>query len=162
MSTKKIFALSASILILSGCATSSDKIATAYVSPLQYQSYDCDQLTSESVRLNQRVLALQGQVDKAAANDKAITGVGMILFWPALFALGGNTQQEAEYGRLKGEYEAIQQSAVAKKCPGMIPAGGPASTQTATTSPAVVPTSDPAAAAAPQPAVPGEPAKANQ
>jgi hypothetical protein len=162
MSTKKIFVLSASILILSGCATSSDKIATAYVSPLQYQSYDCDQLTSESVRLNQRVMALQGQVDKAAANDKAVTGVGMILFWPALFALGGNTQQEAEYGRLKGEYEAIQQSAVAKKCPGMVPAGGPASIQTATTAPAVVPTAAPAALAAPQPALPGEPAKAKQ
>ena len=43
-------------------------------------------------------------------------GVGMILFWPALFALGGTKEQEAEYGRLKGEYEAIQQAAIAKKC----------------------------------------------
>jgi hypothetical protein len=31
-------------LLLSGCATSSDKIATSYVSPMQYQSLDCDQL----------------------------------------------------------------------------------------------------------------------
>ena len=34
----------------------------------------------------------------------------------ALFALGGTKEQEAEYGRLKGEYEAIQQAAIAKKC----------------------------------------------
>ena len=129
MTTQKIFALSASILILSGCATSSDKIATAYVSPMQYQSYDCAQLTAESMRLNQRVTALQAQVDKAAANDKAITGIGVILFWPALFALGGNTQQEAEYGRLKGEYDAIQQAAVAKKCSGVVAAGSSAAPQ---------------------------------
>ena len=124
--------LSAS-LILGGCATSSDKIASAYVSPMQYQSYDCDQLAIEGSRLNQRVMTLQGQVDKAASNDKALTGVGMLLFWPALFALGGNQQQEAEYGRLKGEYDALQQTAVAKKCPGMMPASAPAMTPAAAT-----------------------------
>ena len=119
------FALAVALTV-AGCATSSDKIAPAYISPMQYQSYDCDQLNAESSRLNQRVLTLQGQVDKAAANDKALTGVGVILFFPALFALGGNQQQEAEYGRLKGEYEAIQQAATLKKCPGLMPSGAPA------------------------------------
>lgn len=109
-------------LLASGCATSSDKITAAYVSPMQYQSYDCDQIAAEGSRLSQRVMALQGQVDKAASNDKALTGVGMILFFPVLFALGGNQAQEAEYGRLKGEYEALQQTAVLKKCTGMVAA----------------------------------------
>ena len=115
-------------MLVSGCATSSDKIAAAYVSPMQYQSYDCDQIAAEGSRLNQRVMALQGQVDKAASNDKALTGVGVILFFPVLFALGGNQQQEAEYGRLKGESEALQQSAVIKKCTGLVPAGATTST----------------------------------
>lgn len=123
--------------LMVGCATSSEKIAPAYVSPLQYQSYDCEQLTGESMRLSQRVTALQAQVDKAAANDKALTGVGVILFWPALFALGGNQQQEGEYGRMKGEYEAIQQAAVMKKCTGLIAANA-----------AVVPVPTPATASA--------------
>lgn len=92
---------------------------------MQYQSYGCDQLTAEGMRLSQRVSALQGQVDKAASNDKALTGVGVILFFPVLFALGGNQQQEAEYGRLKGEYEAVQQAAIVKKCPGLITAATP-------------------------------------
>jgi hypothetical protein len=125
MHTQKLVSAATALFILAGCATSSDKIATAYVSPMQYQSYDCDQLTAESSRLNQRVVSLQGQVDKAASNDKALMGVGMVLFWPALFALGGNQQQEAEYGRLKGEYEALQQAAVAKKCPGLLAATTP-------------------------------------
>jgi hypothetical protein len=107
-------------LMLSGCATSSDKISASYISPMQYQSYDCDQLIAEGTRLNQRVITLQGQVDKAASNDKALTGVGVILFFPVLFALGGNQQQEAEYGRLKGEHEAVQQAAIVKKCPGVV------------------------------------------
>lgn len=103
-------------LVATGCATSSADIATAYVSPLQYQSYDCDQIIAETRRLEQRVQELGGRLDEAASNDKAITGVGLILFWPALFALGGTKQQEAEYARLKGEYEALQQAAVQKKC----------------------------------------------
>ncbi len=74
-------------VLVSGCATSSDKISAAYVSPMQYQSYDCDQIAAEGSRLNQRVVTLQGQVDKAASNDKALTGVGVILFFPVLFAL---------------------------------------------------------------------------
>ncbi|MDD4942729.1 hypothetical protein [Rhodoferax sp.] len=101
---------------LVGCTTSSKDIATNYVSPIQFQSYDCDQLQSEAVRIQSRVSQLGGRLDEAASNDKTITGVSMILFWPALFALGGTKQQEAEYARLKGEYDAIQQSSVNKKC----------------------------------------------
>ena len=59
-------------------------------------------------------------MNEAAANDKTITGVGIILFWPALFALGGTDEQEAEFARLKGEYDAVQQSAIQKKCPGIV------------------------------------------
>lgn len=107
-------------IALAGCATSSRDVASSYVSPMQFQSYDCDQLASETQRIQSRVNQLSGRLDEAASNDKAIMGVGLVLFWPALFALGGTKQQEADYARLKGEYEAIQQSAVAKKCPGMV------------------------------------------
>lgn len=102
--------------MLAGCATGSKDIAPTYVSPLQFQTYDCTQLQMEAQRIQGRVGELGGRLDQAASNDKAIAGVGMILFWPALFALGGTKQQEAEYGRLRGEYEAIQQAAVQKKC----------------------------------------------
>jgi len=102
--------------LLAGCATASKDVGTAYVSPLQYQNYDCEQLGIEAQRLQVRANQLAGQLDSAADADKALTAVGMVLFWPALFALGGTKEEEAEYARLKGEYEAIQQTAVAKKC----------------------------------------------
>jgi hypothetical protein len=107
-------------LALGGCATASKDITATYTSPMQFQSYDCDQLASESQRIQARVVQLGGRLDTAASNDKAIAGVGIILFWPALFALGGTKQQEADYARLRGEYDAVQQSAVLKKCPGIV------------------------------------------
>lgn len=79
-----------------------------------------NQLIAETRRIQTRVNQLAGRLDEAAENDKALTGVGIILFWPALFALGGTKQQEAEYGRLKGEYDAVQQASVLKKCKGIV------------------------------------------
>jgi len=63
-------------------------------------------------RVHNRALQLAGRLDEAAQNDKILTGVGLILFWPALFALGGTKEQETEYARLRGENEALQQVAV--------------------------------------------------
>ena len=108
--------LVASLLV--GCATASKEISATYVSPVQYQSYDCQQLSIESQRLLSRVSQLGGRLDEASSNDKAITGVGLILFWPALFALGGTKHQEAEYARLKGEYDAVNQAVIERKCSG--------------------------------------------
>ena len=114
--TSLVTSLTAIALVLGGCATASKDIATSYVSPMQYNQYDCDQLAAESARIRGRVDALGGRLDTAASNDAKITGVGIILFWPALFFLGGTKEQEAEYARLKGEYEAVQQAAIQKKC----------------------------------------------
>jgi len=127
-------------LVLAGCATASKDIAPTYVSPMQYQSYDCDQIAAEVQRISARVNQLGGRLDEASNNDKVITTVGVILFWPILFALGGTKQQEAEYARLKGEYDALEQQAVVKKCPGAMP---PATTTAG---------SGPGPAAAPAPA----------
>jgi hypothetical protein len=103
-------------LVLAGCASSSKNIASTYVSPIQYANYDCDQIRAEMIRLQGQVSQLGGTLDQAAKNDAALMGVTLLLFWPAAFALGGNKQQEAEYARLKGEYDALQQAGNQKKC----------------------------------------------
>src|SRR5437016_11971008 len=117
MQAFKSIAVACSVaLALEGCATASKDISSAYVSPLQYQGYDCEQIAAEVQRISVRVNQLDGRLDEAANNDKGIMAVGLIIFWPALFALGGTKQQEAEYGRLKGEYDALEQQATLKKC----------------------------------------------
>lgn len=104
------------ISVLGGCATAGKDITASYVSPTQFSALDCDQVRMESDRLRGRVNQLTGRLDEAASNDKTIAWAGGLLFWPALFALGGTKQQEAELSRLKGEYEALQSVATQKKC----------------------------------------------
>lgn len=115
MKTKAIVAACAA-LSLAACATSPDKISASYVSPLQYQGYDCGQIRTELVRIGQRVDEVTGQQRKQANNDAIAMGVGLVLFWPALFFLAGGNDKKEELGRLKGEYDALQQAAVSKRC----------------------------------------------
>jgi hypothetical protein len=56
-------------------------------------------------------------LDKKSSNDNAQMGVGLVLFWPALFFLeGGDGADAVEYRRLRGEYEALQKVSVQKRC----------------------------------------------
>jgi hypothetical protein len=113
---KKLIAFTLIATMIGGCATASKDIASTYTSPVVYQAYDCQQIGSETARIQARVTQLGGRLDQAATNDKTIGVVGALIFWPALFALGGTKAQEAEYATLKGQYDAVQQSAIEKKC----------------------------------------------
>jgi hypothetical protein len=125
MFKKSIASLVSISIALAGCATASKDIASAYVSPLQYQSLDCEQMGAEQTRIQGRITQIGGRLDEAASNDQGLVAVGLILFWPALLFLGGTKQQEAEYARLKGEYDALHQAAIQKKC--SLPAAAPPS-----------------------------------
>lgn len=102
--------------VLTGCATSSKNLTSSYISPLQYQQYSCNQLAQESSNIQARVTEIGGALDSRATKDKWVTGAGAVLFWPALFFVGGNKAQEAEFSRLKGEYEAVHKMSVQKDC----------------------------------------------
>jgi|LNFM01.1.fsa_nt_gb outer membrane murein-binding lipoprotein Lpp len=101
---------------LAGCASTADKIGPQYVSPLQFSAYGCDQLSLEAQRISARVAQLSGVQDQKATNDAIVTGVAIVVFWPAAFLVGGNDQNTAELSRLKGEFETIEQVAIQKKC----------------------------------------------
>jgi len=105
------------ILLTFGCASSPKKIAASYVSPLKYKDYDCDQIALEMDAVGKRTNELYYSLKKDSSGDKWQMGVGLILFWPTLFLLeGGDGPEAAEYARLKGEYEALREVAVQKKC----------------------------------------------
>ncbi len=110
-----IAAVAAGALGIAGCSTPPDKISAAYVSPLQYSSYDCGQIGMELQRVNRRVIEVTGAQQKEADKDAVAMGVGLVLFWPALFFLAGD-DHSAELARLKGEYDALESAAIQKKC----------------------------------------------
>ena len=103
-------------LTVAGCASRSENIAAAYVSPTAYASFKCDQIREEATRLSARAAQVSGAQDSKATNDAVATGVGMVLFWPALFFIKGDSTTAAELSRLKGEMEAIEQASNQKRC----------------------------------------------
>jgi hypothetical protein len=103
-------------LALAGCAKSADQVSAAYVSPMQFQSYNCQQLAQEAERISARAVALTGTQNRQAASDAVVTAVAVVIFWPAAFMVGGDNAQTAELARLKGEMEAIEQVSIHKKC----------------------------------------------
>lgn len=101
--------------MLVGCAQRADEIAPSYVSPLAYESYTCQQIFEESKRVSARAASVAGVQDSQASNDAVAMGVGLVVFWPALFFIGGQ-DQSAELARLKGEKDALEQAAIRKNC----------------------------------------------
>jgi hypothetical protein len=103
-------------LLAGGCASGSGDIRAAYVSPMTYQNYSCEQLVTENERLQRQLSSVAGAVDKKAHGDAVKMGVGLVLFWPTLFFLKGDGVEAQEYARLKGEHEAFDQAYVQKNC----------------------------------------------
>ncbi len=115
MFRKTIFILFISLLV--SCASNPNKIDAAYVSPLKYKDYDCDQIALEMDYVGQRTNVLYHRLKKERKKDNAQMGVGLLLFWPTLFFLeGGDGPEAAEYARLKGEFEALRTNSVQNKC----------------------------------------------
>lgn len=114
---KRILLVGCACLSLSACASQPSSIPASYVSTVQYKSYDCDQIAAEMEAVTRRVTELHGGLKKKADNDAVQMGVGLVLLWPVLFALeGGDGADAAEYGRLKGEMQALEKAAIQKKC----------------------------------------------
>lgn len=83
---------------------------------MQYENWNCRQLAEEAQRISHRAAATAGAQDSQVTKDAVATTVGVIIFWPALFLIGGDKQTAAELARLKGEMEAIEQTSIRKRC----------------------------------------------
>ena len=98
-----------------GCATPPDQISPSYCSPALYQDYSCEQINQELNRVRRKVIEVTNQQQSEATKDAVAFGVGMVLFWPALFFMIGD-DKKAELARLKGEYETLEDLAIQKEC----------------------------------------------
>jgi polygalacturonase len=101
---------------LAGCASSSADIAPAYVSPVAYQSYTCQQLALEAQAISTRAATLSGVQDSQRTKDGWATAAAVVVFWPAAFFVGGDKQNAAELAQMKGQMVAVEQASIAKKC----------------------------------------------
>lgn len=107
----------AGVLVLAGCVRSPESITAHYVSHVQYQSLECEQIAEEQARVAAKLAEVSALQQENANADVALVAVGMLVFWPALLAMPATTDRKEEIGRLKGEYEALERLAIRKGCP---------------------------------------------
>ena len=94
----------------------SNEITAAYVSPVTYQTYSCQQLSQEAQAVSARAAAVSGAQDQKRTNDQIATTAAIIIFWPAAFLVSGDGPVAAELAQLKGQMVAIEQASIQKKC----------------------------------------------
>jgi hypothetical protein len=104
-------------LIAFGCAKRSEDVGAAYVSPVNYKQFNCRQLAEEAVLVSERATKLRGVQGSKRPKDIVATTGDVVVFWPTTFLVNADDAQAAEYARLKGEFDAILQISVKKRCP---------------------------------------------
>jgi hypothetical protein len=80
-------------------------------------AWDCGRIDDELERVQQRAADVAYTVDERAGNNILALGMGLSVFWPALFALRPDGLEAAELSRLKGRDEALRTVAKAQGCP---------------------------------------------
>ena len=111
---------SAGIFGLSGCA-STGNITPQYIPPSTYQSYDCQALNQEYVRVNNYVNAARNEQSTLSASGIGVgISAGRWGISPNIsFGVGqsnNNKARDAKLSRLYGERDAIIQSARIQRC----------------------------------------------
>lgn len=94
-----------SLISICGCSNSSENISGIYVSPLLYKSYDCDQLLNEKNRLSKKIHRISRKLDKPYE-----------LYIYSFFNKDIRYFKESELASLKGQYDALHETAMENKC----------------------------------------------
>jgi hypothetical protein len=103
-------------LMGSGCATRSEDVAAAYVSPPNYNKLNCRQLADTAALVSERAFNLRGERDDSKHAWEIVPPSGApVVLWPTAF-MTNDPARMAEYTRLKGEFDAILQTSVRKGC----------------------------------------------
>ena len=116
MTRIQVTGVSIAALAVCSCATHPDDIQSTYVSPSLYARWTCEELVEERTRVASRVNQVTGLQSEAATGDAVFMTVGLVIFWPALLGLAATDDHEQELARLRGEYEAIDQSMTRNRC----------------------------------------------
>jgi hypothetical protein len=117
-------AVAITILLLPACASRPENVVASHVSSSRYAERTCKSLARELDEVQDALRAQSAKLNDKATQDAVVTGVGVILFWPVLFALGNNAGLEGDVARLKGEEQALRKQLREQECE--MPAAKPA------------------------------------
>ncbi len=115
--TKQVWFLTLALLLtFSGCAKKSEDIKPSYVPTVEYSNKSCSKLKQEIIAINREMRVIAGVQDDTASKDAVAMGVGLVLFWPALFFLASGDDNERQISELKGRYDAVKTVSQRKGC----------------------------------------------
>lgn len=109
--------MTALVVGLTGCATRAVDVQPLPASPDQFMAWDCARIDDERDLVQQRASHVAWAVDERVGNNILAMGLGLTIFWPALFAMQPDGLEAADLARLKGRYEALGQAAQKRGCP---------------------------------------------
>lgn len=116
LSRKAVAVAVIAAMLSAGCATKGVDVQASYVPPIRYSKATCAELADELVDVGRKAAELSGQLDSAASKDAALVAVSLVLFWPAIFFVGGDKSKEAQLAQLKGERDALIKAGRANGC----------------------------------------------
>ena len=104
-------------LFLFSCASQPDEIKATYIPSATFINLNCEQIDVAIRQKSSRLQVLYQMLLDKKKSDQTKATVGAVLFFPALFLLGGDDSAEArEYSTLRGELEALKDVKVVNKC----------------------------------------------
>ena len=96
---------------LSGCTTAPES-DPAYVSSMQYQGYNCKQISAEMDRVSKKI-------DQETQNDSTNQILGAAVTALAIskgYSMYGDDRSNVELKRLKNQYSVLEQTSIQKEC----------------------------------------------
>lgn len=109
-------ALVAGGALLAGCASSPGGIEPAHISSSKYAGHSCASLRAKGQQVSKEAQRVAGKVQDRSTDDAVMTGVAIVLFWPAAFFVKGDGPEAEQYAQLVGERQAIEQASKQKGC----------------------------------------------
>ena len=99
------------IASIAACSSGSKNVSAKYTSTSKYSGWSCENLSEELARIQIQAGELTGKLDKDRKNDLIAGTVSAVLFWPALFFIGGNDSgKQDKLAKLLGDAEAIERA----------------------------------------------------
>ncbi len=110
-------------ILMAGCAggsshtiqpmqytTAKTSKASISVSPIMYETYDCEQIANEAAMLSEKTQKITGLRNTVSSQQSVIV-------WPAgLYQVSASEKNAAELGRIKYQFEVLEKAAKREEC----------------------------------------------
>lgn len=106
---KQVWTAALFALGLQGCATRSENIEAAHVSPADYQHLTCAEIVQAYNRAAARGNDLAHAQNNRARADALNVAGGLLIFGPMMYMTEGDGADAQELARLQGEMRALEQ-----------------------------------------------------